>query len=424
MWQARRAEAQRGIAERRFEDARRLTYTVIHEIQPKLERINGTVALRKELIEKTLVYLEALGEDSANSPPLLQELIDSYTLLATVSADPGTANVGDVSRSRDILQKGSALADVLYRVDPSSSTSLRVLARFYVEEARQTANYGEREKASELARKALDLSEKIRPQDDGARNQIAISASTLAGMLPKASGDEAIRLFERAIGIWTEAMVKDPSKERDLNRNIALMYRDLATAWSSKNDETKALSSATQARDIDQRLLAQDPASPRVQMDLAFDFGAMSTAYYGLTQYALAAESTRESLRLREKVVAANPYDRAAQERLGYSLNQLANIEYAQKQWTTSRDLYLRLVHLYERLSRTGPLVQQSMHHYARGTLRLAQLEKQRGEKKEACAWYRSSMELAGHYKRTTGSSPLSNRQIAEVSSAMSSCGP
>ncbi len=424
LWQARRAEAQRRIAERRFEDARRLTYTVIHEIQPKLERINGTVALRKELIEKTLVYLEALGEDSANSPPLLQELIDSYTLLATVSADPGTANVGDVSRSKDILQRGSALADVLYSVDPSSSTSLRVLARFYVEEARQTANYGERAKASALARTALDLSEKVQPLDDGARNQIAVSASTLAGMLPKASGDEAIRLFERAIGIWTEALGKDPSKERELNRNIALMYRDLATAWSGKDDETKALASATHARDIDRRLLAQDPASPRVQMDLAFDFGAISTAYYGLKQYPLAAESTRESLRLREKVVAANPDDRAAQERLGYSLNQLASIEYSQTHWSTSRDLYIRLVHLYEKLSRTGPLIQQSVLHYAGGTFRLAELEKQRGEKKEACAWYRSSIELADRYKRTTGSSPLSKRELAEASSAISSCGP
>jgi len=100
LWEARRAEAQRRIAERRFEDARRLTYTVIHEIQPKLERINGTVALRKDLIEKTLVYLEALGQDSANSPPLLRELIDSYALLATVSADPGTANVGDLGRAK------------------------------------------------------------------------------------------------------------------------------------------------------------------------------------------------------------------------------------------------------------------------------------------------------------------------------------
>jgi tetratricopeptide (TPR) repeat protein len=202
------------------------------------------------------------------------------------------------------------------------------------------------------------------------------------------------------------------------------MYRDLATAWSSRDDENKALACATQARDIDQRLLAQDPASPRVQMDLAFDFGAMSTAYYGLMKYPLAAESTRESLRLREKVVAANPDDRAAQERLAYSLNQLANIEYAQKQWSTSRDLYLRLVHLYERLSRTGPLVQQSMLHYAGGTFRLAELEKQRGEKKEACAWYRSSMGLADRYKRTTGSSPLSEKELAEISSAITSCEP
>ena len=59
---------------------------MIHEIQPELARINGTLTIRKTLIEKTLTYLEALAKDAADSPPLLRELIDGYVELAGVEA--------------------------------------------------------------------------------------------------------------------------------------------------------------------------------------------------------------------------------------------------------------------------------------------------------------------------------------------------
>ncbi len=46
--------------------------------ESKLAQINGTVAIRQGLIEKTLVYLEALSTDAGNSPPLMIDLIESY----------------------------------------------------------------------------------------------------------------------------------------------------------------------------------------------------------------------------------------------------------------------------------------------------------------------------------------------------------
>ncbi len=120
LWQAHRAEQQRAIAERRFDEARRLVYTVIREIQPKMAEINGTVALRVELIEKTLTYLEALQVDAGDNPALMRELLDSYVQLAEVSGNVGQANVGNRRRMTEALGKASELADQLERRFPSS----------------------------------------------------------------------------------------------------------------------------------------------------------------------------------------------------------------------------------------------------------------------------------------------------------------
>jgi serine/threonine protein kinase len=76
-WQARVAEQQRVIVERRFTEARRLIRTVIADIQPKMAAIPGTATVRKTLIERTLTYLEALERDASGNPDLLRELADS-----------------------------------------------------------------------------------------------------------------------------------------------------------------------------------------------------------------------------------------------------------------------------------------------------------------------------------------------------------
>ena len=60
------------LAQRRFDEARRLIRTVIFDIQPKMGAVAGTTALRKDLIESTLQYLEALSRDAGDNPALLR----------------------------------------------------------------------------------------------------------------------------------------------------------------------------------------------------------------------------------------------------------------------------------------------------------------------------------------------------------------
>jgi serine/threonine protein kinase len=425
LWEARRAEAERKIAERRFEDARRLSYTVIHEIQPKLERINGTVALRKELIEKTLVYLEALGKDSATSPPLLRELVDSYALLASVSADPGTANVGDIGRAKEIFEKGASLVETLNQLDPNSPETLLAVSHFYRVEARQTGNYKGHEEGADLAQKSLDAAQRLAKISPGtaSREEVAAAASTLGGMLAWDHPSEAISQYELAIRIWTELLGQIPGNDGSYKRNIGLMYRDLATSWSDADDLKKSLECGLKALEYDQQLATQDPGSPRTQMALAFDFGVIGQAYARMKQYAPAGENIQESVRLREKVAAANPDDRAARERLAFELNDLAELEMEQGHLDRARGAYLRVVALYSKLSQSGPLVSQSIPRYARANFALARVESRLGAKQEGCGWMQKAVDLDQEYAKGTGSSVLGPEARQEADQTIRSCG-
>ena len=82
------------LAQRRFDEARRLIHTVIFDIQPKMGAVAGTTPLRKELIESTLQYLEALARDAGDNPALLRELSASYVQLARVQGLAGRGQRG------------------------------------------------------------------------------------------------------------------------------------------------------------------------------------------------------------------------------------------------------------------------------------------------------------------------------------------
>ena len=115
-WQAR-------LAERRFDEARRLIRSVIFDIQPKLGAVPGTTQLRKELIESTLEYLVALGRDAGDDPRLLRELSASYVQLARVQGIQGNANVGDIQAARRTLGEAEKLVARLSKIDPDGPES-------------------------------------------------------------------------------------------------------------------------------------------------------------------------------------------------------------------------------------------------------------------------------------------------------------
>ena len=112
------------LAQRRFDEARRLIHTVIFDIQPKMGAVPGTTPLRKDLIESTLQYLEALARDAGDNPALLRELSASYVQLARVQGLQGEANVGDTQAARRTLGEAEKLVERLLKLDPNGPESL------------------------------------------------------------------------------------------------------------------------------------------------------------------------------------------------------------------------------------------------------------------------------------------------------------
>jgi eukaryotic-like serine/threonine-protein kinase len=389
-WEARRVERQRALAQRRFDEARQMIYAVIHEIQPQLASLNGSVRIRQDLIEKTLVYLEALGRDAADNPALIRELIESYLELAAVTGDAGVANTGNPGRAAEILAKAGKLAETLNRVSPSDPESILTEVHYYQAAARRAMYYGPPQDAVALAQRSAGLADRL-PADPP--HQVRFAAQKAIAWMTLAAAGEAAEdhpdpapLYQRSLTVWEDLLKQTNS---DLYRaNAALVYKNLSTHWANCGDFQRSLDAATHARSIDEELLAREPASPARQIALAFDIGAVGWAWFNLKDYSKAAATMRENIAIREQVAAANPDDRRAADRLAYALCDLVKAEWALRQSALARRDALRTLKIYQGLIRTEPLVGQSTIRFAVTYHILGQIDAAAGRKSEACQSY------------------------------------
>ncbi len=76
------AQAQRAIAEHRYENGRKLVQSYLTEVDRKLEAMPGTADVRSLIAHRNLEYLDRMTADAKGDLPLERELAQAYFLIA------------------------------------------------------------------------------------------------------------------------------------------------------------------------------------------------------------------------------------------------------------------------------------------------------------------------------------------------------
>ena len=76
------AQAQRAIAERRYENGRKLVQSYLGEVDRKLEAMPGSTDVRNLIAQRNLEYLDRMSADAQGDVPLTRELAQAYFLIA------------------------------------------------------------------------------------------------------------------------------------------------------------------------------------------------------------------------------------------------------------------------------------------------------------------------------------------------------
>ena len=97
------------VAQRRFNDVRRLANSLIFEIHDFIKDLPGSTPARKLIVERATEYLDNLSKESRGDVSLQRDLATAFERVAEVQGQEGENSVGDMSGSLATFRKAFAI---------------------------------------------------------------------------------------------------------------------------------------------------------------------------------------------------------------------------------------------------------------------------------------------------------------------------
>ena len=358
VWEARRAQAARARAERRFNDVRKLASTYLFEFHDEIAKVPGSTAARALVVRRALEYLDSLAAEEGSDRDLQLELATAYQKVGDAQGRPGFANLGDHSGAfrsyrraleirnallqsgyrppgflRDLASNYDRIADTLLTTGKTGDALANYLKAYALREPLLAANPNDRDirrefatscqrqaqallqsgrlgEAKEKENRALAIFEELarnRPADAVAQRDLFI-AYIKEGDLLAADRDigNAMRFYRQAlpVAVAVEGIADDRTKAR---REVASVHDKIGNLLASAKDAAGSMQNYQEALRQREDLAAADPRNAEVQRDLSISHEKIGglLARSGDTPGALA--QYRQSLAIDTRFLEADP---------------------------------------------------------------------------------------------------------------------
>ncbi len=313
--EARIAAANGKRAEQRFEQVRKLANAMVFDVHDAIEPLPGATKPRELIVRLGLEYFDQLSRDATADTSLQLQVAGGYLRLGRALGDPNASNLGDPVGAAASYRKAIGILDQLHAQEPQNrdvtmrlTEGLNRLARVIGSPSERWAVLG---RALEL-RRADALTH---PKDLAAQHSLAVSLFN-AGLNydDDRRYPEAVAPFQQALAIFQELDRRGPTS--DTARNVALCDKRLAALSLLQGDFEAARLGYTQARAIDERLLAENPHSTVAKADLAYDLSDLGATFLRLNRPVEAGEVLDQAIALRRAAYNADKSDARARRAL------------------------------------------------------------------------------------------------------------
>jgi non-specific serine/threonine protein kinase/serine/threonine-protein kinase len=304
----RRARAAQALAERRFNDARKVANSLIYEIHDSIQTLPGATGPKLLIVQRAQEYLDSLAADSKSDVGLERELAAAYERLAIVQGDPFNANVGDSKGAVENYRRAAHLLEAVTASAPQDRDSRRELAWVYLALAKTEGFVS----ARGLLDKATALVEPLaaaNPEDP--RNQWALAkAAEYWGYFYARSGqwEAAQANHEKSLGLYSHLAAIDPGNQK-YQTDLAYAHKHVGALLIRQKQLQPALEHYRAALAIDEAQLKADPQDAFLLYNITFTYsdtgyilGNQGDVEGALTYY-------RKALAIRKALADADPKD-------------------------------------------------------------------------------------------------------------------
>ena len=347
LWQARVAVRERGRAERRFNDVRKLANSFLFEFYDAIRDLPGSTPARSLLVKRALEYLDSLAGESRQDPSLQREMATAYEKVGEVQGDPMFPNLGDSRGALATFSKALAIRESLSAADPGNHSLKRELADTYESISDILAFSGDTAGAVRDSGTALKIYESLADHfsnDSRFQYDLAGATYTHAGLLRKSGNlDGSLTEYTRAAELSRRLIAAQPSLPEG-KMHLATSIDGVGGILQEKGDTRGALENRRKALAIREDLVSQSPNSSHYRRQLGFAHHNLGLSLAEAGDFDLALAQFREELRLFESLAAADPTDAQARRNLSLAHKQIGDVLVKTSDWTAAREQYAKAV--------------------------------------------------------------------------------
>jgi tetratricopeptide (TPR) repeat protein len=175
------------LAERRFQQVRRLTNAFLFDFHDKIQGLPGSMETRQVVVKTALDYLSSLRADAAGDESLEWDIAVAYERVGDAQGYPFTSNLGQTSAALDSYRRALAIKERL-SAKTTDPERIRSLAQTYHRLADLQAETGDTRGATESMRRWSAASGRA-PASSAEDHRILGSGYSRLGQIRSMGGD-------------------------------------------------------------------------------------------------------------------------------------------------------------------------------------------------------------------------------------------
>jgi tetratricopeptide (TPR) repeat protein len=398
-WQARRADQQRALAEKRFTDVRELANNVVFKYHDAIAALPGATAAREMLVTDALAYLDNLAQETAGDTALQKELGRAYLKMADVQGKMYSENIGDTGGALINYQKAIALLEPL--PDDEART---FLIQAYDSLAFLTLRGGNHLESRQLVQKAVDINSQL--PESVEREMRTVDLHIRFGDVNVPDGRYELRLEEhlKALPIAEKIWKSDPNNF-EKTKMLTRVYQRIGTDYAVIGNQHEERSQLEMVGPAYERAAVYhekslDTALKMVTIDahntvsrrfLAVSYSNLAESTALNENFGRALELANKSHAMIEEIFNADQRNREAGFDLALSFELFAKIYGRQKIYPQYIKYAARSIEVFMRVFQLDPNNREASYKLGELHDSLAQVHRQNGNAERAAFHGRQS---------------------------------
>ncbi len=393
--QARIAERERALAQRRFDDVRQLANRFVFQYHDEVAKLPGSIALREMMVNDAKDYLTRLAQDANNDAALQLELAQAWIKIGDVLGKPYAPNLGHTDEAIKSYQQARQLAEAVSAQRPNDSTARRTLGLALQNLGAAETRAGKFKTALPMLQQAVALLENA-ADDLTLKTALAAAYLRMGDCLTRGNlttQSNALEIYQRALHLNETILLESSDKvgnKTGAQRAIAAVEQRMGTTLSSSNAGTASAAQALvhhqRATALFAEVAAAEPMNTKAQRDLSDQYLMQAEVLAKVGNLNQASADCQRALPFFEKAAAAEPQNAEAQRDLATTHYIICSVNQTGGRWAAAASAMRQALVIYEKLAARDPRNAENYTDMFSGYARLAENEQRLGHTAAAAA--------------------------------------